>query len=271
VITEDAERQLSSRPVSIPPSSRLRPSPAARYIHPRALANPAEEGKHAHQLDVADDSSPNYKRWIAELIDPHLGHRVLELGAGTGAVTRLYADGREVVAVDLSTECVTSMRQRFAANPNISVVQGDLRQLNAPEDRFDSVLMVNVLEHMQNDDEVLARLPSVLVPGGRIVIYVPALNGLYGKWDRQVGHFRRYSKWRLREVAKVAGLELIELRYVNALAIPAWFAFSHTEVDRTQGGGLSIWDRTGVLLTRALERRIPPPIGLNLLGVLVAR
>lgn len=250
---------------------RLRPTPAARYVHPRALAQPAESGEHDHNLDVADDSSPNYLRWIAELIEPHLGRRVLELGAGIGSITRFYADGRQVVASDLSSYCVESMRRRFAGVPNVLVAQSDLRQLEASGDRFDSVLMVNVLEHIEDDADVLRTLPSVLVPDGRIVIYVPALNGLYGQWDQKVGHFRRYSKWRMREVANVAGLAVVDLRYVNSLAIPAWLAFSRTEVDRTQKGSLSIWDRTGVPLTRALETRVRPPLGLNLLAVLAPR
>jgi hypothetical protein len=128
--------------------------------------------------------------------------------------------------------------------------------------------MINVLEHIEDDSGVLAGLRPLLSPGGAIVLYVPALNGLYGRWDRKVGHYRRYSRWRLREVANEAGLDVVELRYVNALAIPAWIAFSRTDVDRTQGVSLSIWDRTGVPLSRAVERRIRVPFGLNLLAVL---
>jgi 2-polyprenyl-3-methyl-5-hydroxy-6-metoxy-1,4-benzoquinol methylase len=250
--------------------SRLRPTPAARYVHPKALARPAESGEHDHNLDVADENSPNYLGWIADLVKPRLGHRVLELGAGIGSITRLYADGHEVLATDLSPYCVGAMRERFAAAPNITVVQSDLRELSASGERFDSILMVNVLEHIEDDAGVLSAMPSVLSPGGRIVIYVPALNALYGQWDRKVGHFRRYSKWRMHGVARVAGLDVVELRYVNALAIPAWAAFSRTEVDRTQGASLSVWDRTGVPVSRALEARIRPPLGLNVLAVLSA-
>ena len=249
---------------------RLRPLPAARYVHPKALATPAETGEHDHNLDVADESSPNYLRWIADMIEPHLGRRVLELGAGIGSITSLYAEGHDVVASDLSDQCVAALHARFAGTPNVTVKQEDLRQLEAAGDRFDSVLMVNVLEHIQDDAGVLSMLPSVLEPGGRIVIYVPALNGLYGQWDRKVGHFRRYSKWRMREIAREANLHVVDLRYVNALAIPAWIAFSRTDVDRTQGASLSIWDRTGVPLSRALEQRVPMPIGLNVLAVLAA-
>jgi 2-polyprenyl-3-methyl-5-hydroxy-6-metoxy-1,4-benzoquinol methylase len=236
-----------------------------------ALAEPAEAGEHDHNLDVADESSPNYLRWIAELIEPHLGRRVLELGAGIGSITQLYAAGHDVVASDLSDECVRALHWRFDALPNVTVVQQDLRELGDAGETFDSVVMVNVLEHIQDDAGVLGTLPSVLAPHGTIVVYVPALNGLYGQWDRKVGHFRRYSKWRMREIAREAGLEIVQLRYVNALAIPAWLAFSRTDVERTQGASLSIWDRTGVPLSRAIERRLNVPLGLNVLAVFKPR
>jgi cyclopropane fatty-acyl-phospholipid synthase-like methyltransferase len=230
-------------------------------------APPALVGEHDANLDVADERSPNYLRWIADLVRPYLGHSVLELGAGIGSITELYADGRLVVATDVSSDCVLSLQRRFAASPNVTVVRSDLRELREDEGGFDSVVMINVLEHIEDDAGVLTGLRRLLLSGGTIVLYVPALNALYGRWDRKVGHYRRYSKWRLREVAHDAGLDVIELRYVNALAIPAWIAFSQTHVDKTQSRSLSIWDRTGVPVSRALEQRIRVPLGLNLLAV----
>jgi hypothetical protein len=131
-------------------------------------------------------------------------------------------------------------------------------------------VMINVLEHIEDDVGALASLRSVLNPGGNVVLYVPALNGLYGAWDRKVGHFRRYSKWRMREIAAEAGLIVGELRYVNLLAIPAWMAFSRSNIETTVGSSLSIWDRVGVPAGRALESRVRVPVGLNLLALLRA-
>jgi len=250
---------------------RVRARPAARYVHPKALAAPADAGEHDAKLDVADENSPNYLAWIADLIRPHLGDSVLEVGAGIGSITRLYAQGRRVVATDLSTDCVAAMEDRFRSSPNITVLRSDLRETAANDERFDSIVMVNVLEHIEDDAGALALLTRRLKPGGSIVVYVPALNGLYGPWDRKVGHFRRYSKWRMRAIAREAGAELTELRYVNALAIPAWIAFSRTDVVKAQARSLSLWDRTGVPISRAIETRFRPPIGLNILAVIRAR
>jgi 2-polyprenyl-3-methyl-5-hydroxy-6-metoxy-1,4-benzoquinol methylase len=256
-----------------PPPFNARP--AARYVHPAALGNVSEDGEHDQALDIASETAPNYLRWIADLCSPHLGEEVMDVGAGHGAITELFADGRRVLATDLSDDCIAAMRKRFASTANVEVLQADLRQLD-PDDlgrRFDSIVLINVLEHIEDDAGTLADLTRFLQPGGALVLYVPALNGLYGQWDRRVGHFRRYSKWRLGEVAAEAGLEIRELRYVNALAIPAWFVFSHLtlKVDDSPGRSLSIWDRTGVPLGRFIESRVSPPLGLNLLCVLQMR
>lgn len=250
---------------------RSQSQPAARYTHRKALEAPAEHGEHDFGLDVLADNAPNYLRWIADMVEPHLGATVLDLGAGIGAVTAHYASGREVVVCDRADTCVAALRQRFADSPNVTVVQGDLTELRDMGERFDSVVMLNVLEHIADDVGVLSSLRALLRPGGRIIVYVPALNSLYGKVDRQLGHYRRYSKWRVKEIAPAAGLEIVELRYANALAIPGWLAFSRSNTDRTYGPSLSAWDRTGVRLTRAIEKRVHLPVGLNLLAVFSTR
>ena len=198
--------------------------------------------------------------WVAELCDRYLGHRVLEVGAGLGAVTAHYEQGHDVVVNDLSPSCVQALRERFADHPNVRVDDCDLRVLDLQE-RFDSVLMVNVLEHIADDVEALQGLSQLLVPGGDIVVYVPALNWLYGPNDKKVGHYRRYSVWRLREVFRGAGLEPVELRWVNFLAIPAWAAFSRgdirspSEAARCCRYGIAPRCRRRAFSRRAYERR----------------
>jgi SAM-dependent methyltransferase len=248
--------------------SRLRPTPAACYIHPKATHLVDREGDHDADLEVSGESLPNYLSWVAELCRPYLGHRVLEVGAGIGAITARYEEGREIVANDVSPTCVAALRKRFADRPNVRVEDRDLRTLELDE-RFNSVLMVNVLEHIADDAGTLHELSGLLVPGGNVVVYVPALNGLYGARDERIGHYRRYSVWRLREVFREAGLEPVELHWCNFLAIPAWATFGRSDVEDPERSGklLSLWDRAAVPAARFLEAHVRPPIGLNVLGV----
>jgi SAM-dependent methyltransferase len=241
--------------------------PAARYVHPRAAETVEQEGDEAFNLEVASDAAANYLRWVAELCAPHVGESFLDVGAGVGSVTQHLVRGRRAVAIDLAESSVAAMRHRFQGMPNVRVVQADLRTWD-PGETFDSVLLVNVLEHIRDDVATLAALRGVLRPGGTVVLYVPALNGLFGSWDERALHFRRYSKWRLRKVLRQAELEPVELRYANFLAMMPWILFSRFSKPGTDGGAsLRLWDRTGVPLTRLVESRVRPPIGLNLLGV----
>ena len=99
--------------------SRLRPQPAARYIHPKAASLVHQEGDHDADLDVSGDSAPNYLSWVADLCSRHLGQRVLEVGAGLGAITARYEQGREVVANDVSPSCVQALRERRAGEVHL--------------------------------------------------------------------------------------------------------------------------------------------------------
>jgi SAM-dependent methyltransferase len=246
---------------------RIHARPAARYVHPRALEITDQEADEGFNLEVASGAARNYLRWVADLCAPHLGTSVLEVGAGRGSVTQHLVEGRRVVATDLSVSSVEAMQRRFADVPNVEVRRADLRTWD-PGRTFDSLLMVNVLEHIRDDVGALVSLRRFVRPGGSVVIYVPAMNGLYGKWDEHVRHFRRYSKWRLHQVMRQASLHPVELRYANMLAMPAWVAFSMLmRFDADGRHSLSIWDRTVVPTTRFIESRVRVPFGLNLLGV----
>lgn len=245
------------------PALKFNEPPAAGFVHPKMAE---VEGDHDAALDLADEASSNYLQWIADLCRPHLGPSVLEVGAGIGAITERIGGGRRIMATDLSDPCVARLEERFAGRDDVVVAKADLRTFE-PAEPFDSVLMVNVLEHIEDDAGALARLRTFLRPGGTAVLYVPALNGLYGPWDRKVGHFRRYSRWRLGEVLRGGGFDVAELRYVNLLAIPAWAAFARSDVEANVGRSLSLWDKAAVPVIRAVESRVRAPIGLNLLGV----
>lgn len=208
-------------------------------------------------------------RWIAELCESFLGRSVLGIGAGQGSVTRHLPGGCErVLATDLSDRCLQALSERFATEPNVEVREADLRNLRLDES-FDSIVLINVLDHIHDDEVALRTLSNHLRPGGHCLICVQALNGLYGPFDRD-GHFRRYSRPRLGAVVGTAGFVPSQLRYVNILTLPAWLLLSVGPClgvsgdDRASvGRGISVWGSPGVPLTRAIEGPALPPLGLN--------
>jgi SAM-dependent methyltransferase len=174
------------------------------------------------------ERNPRYAAWLFERCRPYLGPRVLDFGAGIGTFTALVADcAEEVVALEPEPRFSERLEARFAHDSRVEVARVEARELEpgslgAP---FDSLLCLNVLEHIDADVDALSRLRAQLRPGGRLLLLVPAHPLLYGTVDAALGHFRRYSKRELRRKLEGARFAVRELRFVNAVGVPAWFAY----------------------------------------------
>lgn len=240
----------------------------ASPIDPSAMASfGAADAQLAETLDSLD-SAVNYARWIRDLASPHLGPRVLEVGAGHGTMTDLLVrDGHEVVATDLSERCAGILRRRFDSTPAVSVVAGDVDRAAACGP-FDTAVLINVLEHIEDDGRVIRDLASTLRPGGTVVVWVPAHPALYSAFDCYVGHHRRYRSRDLRRVLESGGLEVTELRQVNLLGAVAWWllarALGH---DPSRPAGVRVFDRWCVPIVRRVESRVRMPFGQSLFAV----
>ncbi|MGH9114901.1 MAG: class I SAM-dependent methyltransferase, partial [Acidimicrobiales bacterium] len=214
------------------------------------------------------DGADRYAAWIFELIRPHLGPSILEVGAGHGTFTGNLSEGRRVLATDLSERCVAVLRERFAGDPDVEVRLGDLSACDGAGP-FDTAVLVNVLEHIDDDRGALDQLRSLLRPGsGRLVLWVPALAALYSGFDRRIGHHRRYDTAGLRRLLDAAGFDVVEVRYVNVLGAIAWWVFAvRMGRNPTGKGPVRLFDRFGVPVARRLESRFRPPFGQSLFAV----
>jgi glycosyltransferase involved in cell wall biosynthesis len=214
------------------------------------------------------EEADNYADWIYRLIQPHLGDHVLEIGAGHGELTeRLRRDAR-VTATDLSKRCVDSLALRFDGCDDVEVLQADVAALGTEGRTFDSVVLINVLEHIDDDADALGDLRELLAPGGRLCVFVPAFEGLYSDFDRKIGHRRRYRRSQLATTFDRAGFEVIDARYVNTVGAVAWWLFSRQlgQVP-TQRWSVKLYDRVGVPIIRQLEAGRAPRFGQSLLCI----
>jgi len=215
------------------------------------------------------DRLQRYNRWIWERLRPFVGQRVLEVGAGSGTMTR-FLYGRElIVATDKETPYIDRLRNAFRRRPGIIVERLDLDRddaIDLSRYAFDTVLCINVLEHTADDVAALQRARQLLQPGGRIVVFVPAGKDLYGSLDRGVGHQRRYERDELQEKLRQAGFEVVEISYQNQIARFAWWLNSRVLNRQALPAAQSrVFDRL-VPLLRALEGERPPS-GLSLIAV----
>lgn len=170
----------------------------------------------------------NYHNWIRDLVVPKLGQSVLEVGIGFGEYTREWmSGGRNFTAVDFDPDCVALHRAEY---PSIPAIVADLGSDDFVDRvgraSFDSIICINVLEHIRDDHAAVARLAQCLKPGGAALLIVPAHMALYGRMDEIAGHFRRYNKRALRTAIESAGLQPKELRHFNPLGGMGWWANS---------------------------------------------
>jgi SAM-dependent methyltransferase len=211
-----------------------------------------------------------YNHWIYEHISHALGRRVLEVGSGKGNITQfLCAEGREVMATDVVQSYRSELERLFGAYPNIHVGKFDLTA-KAPDafvvDPFDSVVCLNVLEHIEDDLFALAQMRDSLAPGGSLALLVPAHRLLYGEFDRAVGHFRRYEKRELADRLERAGFVVREMRFFSLAAALPWLINGRLlKRDYIPTGQANLANRLVPLLK--LERLIGPPCGLSLIAI----
>ena len=235
----------------------------------RASVCPTVEQADAELADTLAnlEKAAHYADWIMALAEPHLGAHVLEVGAGHGSITgRLAARGR-VTATELSERCVPLLEERYGHHDHVTVFHGDVLA-NTNLGPFDSVVLVNVLEHIENDEKALSSIQRLVRPGGTVVLYVPALESLYSEFDRRIGHHRRYRRAQLTSVMLRAGLEPVDLRYVNTVGALAWWLMARKlHRSPTAGWAVRLYDRTVVPALRRLEHGRRPPIGQSIFAV----
>lgn len=212
----------------------------------------------------------NYRNWIYRQFIPILGRRIIECGAGIGNFTELLAADRElVVAVDCYGPCVSYLADRFRDDSRIVPVKMDVSSAQLRDlARYqpDSIVCINVLEHVEDDLGTLKHMRHLVGRGGTIALLVPAFPCLYGTIDRMLGHYRRYERRELAWKFQEAGLKVQQLFYFNAVAPFGWFlnnrVFKRTEESPTQ---VLVFDRWIVPWLSRLERLCRPPYGLSLI------
>ncbi len=167
-----------------------------------------------------------FNRWMADTVRPWLGTRVLELGAGIGNMSQHLSRGRRTyVASDIDEEHMARLRVRFRGRPNLTVCKCDLcdfEDFKPLRGGFDSVVCLNVVEHVKDDLTALRNIFSALKPGGRAIILVPQDQKAYGTLDEVLGHYRRYSEAQLRARMEEAGFEVERMLHFNRVTRPGW-------------------------------------------------
>lgn len=222
-------------------------------------------------------SAKHFFDWVLDEFDPYLRGRVLEVGAGTGTITRKLIDrypDLSVVALEPAGNLFSNLHSYAALTARVLAHQKTLLQYEVdPHERFDVVLYLNVIEHIADDDRELRMAAEVLRPGGALLVFGPALEWLYSELDYQAGHYRRYGVSRLGELAAGAGLQVVAAQYFDPMGVLPYYVvyklLGHTEIS---GSTLWSYDRMVVPMSRLIQRLVRrPPVGKNVILVALKR
>ena len=220
----------------------------------------------ASTLDSLDDAE-NYRNWIVDLARPHLVGPILEVGAGHGTFTESFATIGEVTAVEPGGYAAEVLASRYADDERVTTVDGVVADV-AAEPVFGSAVMINVLEHIADDQGVLREIGERLQPGACLSIWVPAFQLLYSPFDTKLGHVRRYRKHELVADVRAAGYDVVDERYVN---MPGWFSWlilvRLLRQEPTSATTVKIFDRWIVPVVRWVEDRLRMPFGQSVFVV----
>lgn len=234
---------------------------------------PEVQGDTGLQSEILEDlvEAVHYRRWLVDLALPHLGDDPLEVGSGLGHYAADWAacGVPRWTASEADPGRLALLRRRFAGDPVVRV-----RELSVPiaeTAAHSSVVAYNVLEHVPDDVAALRAFAGLLRPGGRVVLVVPAFPSAMSRFDRAIGHQRRYRRRTLRAAAEAAGLRVEVLHHVNSLGLLGWYVAVKALRGRPRAGLLlSTYDRGVVPWLRRLEARAAPPFGQSLLLVAVS-
>jgi glycosyltransferase involved in cell wall biosynthesis len=209
--------------------------------------------------------APRFNRWMADIVTPHLGDRVLEIGAGRGNMSLHFMPRSIYWATDVNSHYLEFLLTLRPTRPYMRVGYTDAEKFETyPQGQgFDSVVCLNVIEHVPDDVGALRNIWSVLEPDGCAVVLVPHGPGLFGTLDEVLGHCRRYTVEQLTAVAQEAGFRVEGIVKFNRPGVPAWW-LNGKVLRRTTFGRVQI--RVLNILTplfRRIEPLLPlPPLSL---------
>jgi len=225
-------------------------------------------------LDVIADA-PRFNRWMYETIRPWCDGDILEIGSGIGNISAFFLqDGSSLHLSDIREVYCQRLSEKFSNFPNLSgidiidVAAHDFEQRYAAlAGQFDSIFILNVVEHIEDDLQAVLHCRHLLKPGGKLVVLVPAFQTLYNGFDEALEHYRRYNKTGLVNLLQKAGLKVVHKQYFNLAGILGWYVSGKLEKNKTiPKGEMKLYNML-VPVFRVVDRIFFRAVGLSVIGV----
>ncbi len=212
----------------------------------------------------------SYNEWIYNNIKKHVRGKVLEIGCGIGNITDyLIKDAVNVTATDIDDSYIKYAKKKYLKSRKVKIIKMDIMKPNKKiiKEKYDTVVMLNVLEHIKDDSKAVKNACAALKKGGKFIILVPAMQWIYGETDRALGHHKRYEKKDIEKLFKNSQMEIKEIFYSNLPGMFGWFIsgriFKEKKIPINQA---RIFDRYVLPVVKLTESVIKPFMGQSLIA-----
>jgi SAM-dependent methyltransferase len=208
-----------------------------------------------------------YNRWLFSLMEPYVDGDILEVGVGIGNFTDFLIKKGQVTAIDVNKAYLNEIKKKYHDKILSGFGNIETNKYFFKDRRFDTIICLNVLEHIRNQNNAVKNMFDLLKSGGKLILLLPAHMNLYSDFDRYLGHFRRYQKNEVDKMLKDAGFSEIKVKYINWWAALGWFIFIKTLKAKSMPEiSISIFDKLAKILLWP-EKLIQLPFGLSILSV----
>ena len=235
---------------------------------PSAMKDPV--GLHTLEVIAKADQ---FNRWMYDQFKHQLKGEILEIGSGIGNISQLVInEGHAVTLSDYNEDYCDNLKKKFSAVPNVkAIISIDLLHPNfeekysAYQQKFDSIFLLNVIEHIKDDLLAIKNCKYLLRSDGHLVLLAPAYSWLYSSFDKQLGHFRRYSLKSLKELLARNRFTILSGSYFNFTGIGGWLLFGKIFKQKMLSKGeMSAFNKI-VPIARIIDKILVKKIGLSII------
>lgn len=217
----------------------------------------------------------HFNKWMYDTIHPFIKGNILEIGSGVGNISHfIVLNFNTVTLSDYNQDYCKGLKDQFSRNGNVKDIYSlDLQHPDFTvfyknlQHKYDTVILLNVIEHLKNDAKAVENCHFLLKAGGNLIVLAPAYNFLYSKLDKAIGHYRRYSAASLASLFNKKAFEMVCSQYFNLLGAGGWLFFNRImRKKKIEGNSMALFDKM-VPLAKSLDHLTGHKAGLSAIAV----